>query len=447
MTARNLLVHLTLLVALVASLAACAAVAPDAAAPAGEASAGETTLVVWDIMTRPEESAILDGLIAEYETANPGIQVERTAKTLDDLKVTAALALADDEGPDIVQVNQGESDMGALVAAGLLQPLNDYAEQYDWYANFPAGLVALNSWAEDGSQMGEGNLYGLPVQAELVGVYYNKAKFAELGLEIPTTLAGFASVMDAFVAAGETPLVYGNLDGWPAIHLFSELQNAALAGREWYDDFMYTTGEVDFDVEANLAAAQMLRDWIDKGYFPDGFQGIGYDDSWQLFSSGEGAMMLTGNWLTGEFLAGPNADNIGFFLLPPMEEDGFKMSVGGTSLAFAIRNGTPNADLAAEYIDYLFSQETADGLAEAGLLPLRPVDESVLANALLADVAAAWQHLIETDGVGYYMDWVTPTMYDTITSELQALEAGAITPDEFVQNVNEDYTAFLADKQ
>jgi raffinose/stachyose/melibiose transport system substrate-binding protein len=447
MTPRNLLVHLTLLVALVVSLAACAAVAPQAAAPADEAVEGEVTLVVWDIMARPEESAILDGLVTQYEAANPGVKVERSAKTLDDLKVTAALALADENGPDIVQVNQGESDMGALVAAGLLLPLDDYAEQYGWYDNFPSGLVALNSWTEDGSQMGEGNLYGLPTQAEVVGVYYNRAKFDELGLEIPTTMAEFEAVMDALAAAGETPLVYGNLDGWPAIHLYSELQNAILGEREWYDNFMYLTGEVDFDTPENLAAAQLLRDWIDKGYFPDGFQGIGYDDSWQLFSSGVGGMMLTGNWLTGEFLAGPNADNIGFFLLPPMEEDGYKMSVGGTSLAFAIRNGTTKADLAAEYIDYLFSQETADGLAESGLLPLRPVDESVLTHALLADVADAWQHLIEIDGVGYYMDWVTPTMYDTITSELQALEAGAISPEEFVQNVNEDYTAFLAQKQ
>lgn len=447
MSIRNLLLRLTLLTALVAGLTACAAVAPDDAAPAEEPAAAETTLVVWDIMARPEESAILDQLVADYEAANPGVTVERSAKTLDDLKVTAALALSQEDGPDIVQVNQGQSDMGALVEAGLLLPLNDYAEQYGWYENFPGGLVALNSWTEDGSQMGEGDLYGLPIQAEVVGVFYNKVKFQELGLEIPSTFSEFEDVMQQLADAGETPLVFGNLDGWPAIHLFGEVQNAQLGSRAWYDDFMFTTGEVDFDVEANVAAARKLQEWVDKGYLSDGFEGIGYDDSWQLFSSGEGGMMLTGNWITSEFLAGPNAQNIGFFLLPPMEEDGFKLSVGGSGLAFAIRGDTPNADLAAEYIDYLFSQETADSMAEAGLLPLRPVDETLLTDEMLADVAAGWQHLNETDGVGYYMDWVTPTMYDTITSELQALLAGQTTPEEFVQNVNADYTEFLATKQ
>ena len=64
---------------------------------------GETTLVVWDVMTRPEENAILDKLIADYEAANPGVTVLREAKSFDDLKTTAALALSNPDGPDIVQ--------------------------------------------------------------------------------------------------------------------------------------------------------------------------------------------------------------------------------------------------------------------------------------------------------------------------------------------------------
>lgn len=405
-----------------------------------------TTLVVWDVMTRPEENAIVDNILADYQAAHPNVTVQREAKNFDDLKTTASLALSSDDGPDIIQINQGESDMGALAAAGLLTPLNDYAEKYGWYDNFPGGLVALNSWTADGSQMGTGNLYGLPIQAEVVGVFYNKEKFEALGLDVPQSYAEFEETMAALKDAGETPLVFGNLDGWPAIHLYSELQNTALESRQWYDDFMYTTGDVTFEEPANIEAAKMLKSWVDSGYLSDGFEGIGYDDSWQLFSAGDGGMMLTGNWLTSEFLAGPNADKIGFFLLPPNEAGGYKLSVGGTGLAFAIRSGSENADLAAEYLNYLFSQETADALAEAGLLPVRPVDQSLLAGGMLGDVAKAWAHLIATDGVGYYMDWVTPTMYDTITSQLQSLMAGQITPEAFVSNVNADYAAFLAEK-
>lgn len=410
-------------------------------------SDGKNTLVVWDVMTRPEEKAIVDELIADFEAAHPGVTVEREAKNFDDLKTTAALALGSPDGPDVIQVNQGESDMGSLVQAGLLQPLNDYAEQYGWFDTFSAGLAALNSWSEDGKQMGTGNLYGLPLQAEIVGVYYRKDIFKENDLSVPTTYAEFETLMADLTAAGITPITYGGLDGWPAIHLYSEIQNAELGERGWYDAFMYTTGDVTFDHPANLAAAEGLVGWVENDFLTPGFEGIGYDDSWQLFMSGEGAMMLTGSWMSGEFAANAElGDQIGFFLVPPKADAGYKLSVGGTGLAFAIRNGSANADVAAEYLDYLYSEETANALAEAGFLPVYPIDPEVAGDGLLGDVVAAWKTANENDAVGYYMDWVTPTMYDTITAALQELMAGQITPAAFVDKVNQDYTDFLATK-
>ncbi len=410
------------------------------------AAQGNTTLVVWDNLVRPEESAIMDALIARFEEAHPGVTVARTAKSTDDLKATTALALSSPDGPDVAMVNQGQSDMGALVAAGLLEPLDDYAEQFGWFEHFPAGLASLQRWTPDGMQMGEGDFYGIPIQAELVGVYYRTDLFEQYGLSIPTTLAEFEAAMATLAEAGETPLVFGNLDAWPGIHLYSEIQNAELASREWYDQFMFTTGEVDFDIPENIAAAARLQEWIANGWLLKGFEGIGYDDAWQLFSAGTGAMLLTGSWLSGELLPGPHGADIGFFVLPALEEDGFKLTVGGTGYDFSIRAGSPNVDLAAEYINYLYSEETAQALLDAGFLPVYPVDTSTLEDGLVKDIVLGWNHLNSTDSVGYYMDWVTPTMYDTITASLQELMAGRVTPEEFVDVVNADYVAFLLEK-
>ena len=437
-------------------LAGCKGNAPTTTAPEApaqvqqdavvEGTKEETTLIVWDVMNRPEESAILDVVIANFEAAHPGVKIARESKNLDDLKVTSALALGSQDGPDVVQVNQGESDMGAMVKAGLLLPLDVYAAKYGWLDTFAEGLAALNSWSDDGAHMGEGNLYGLPLQAEIVGVYYRKDIFKQYGLSIPKTYAEFEAVMAKLAEAGIVPLVYGNLDGWPAIHLYSEIQNAELAERGWYDDFMFLRNNVSFDIPANKAAAEKLTGWVENGYLTPGFEGIGYDDSWQLFLAGEGTMMLTGSWMSGEFVASEIADEIGFFLVPPVEADGYKLSVGGTGLAFAIRKSSPNADLAAEYLNYLYSEETAIALAEAGLLPVYPIDTSVIGGGLLGDIASAWVSATLDDGIGYYMDWVTPTMYDTISASLQELMAGKISADEFVAKINGDYSGFLSSK-
>jgi raffinose/stachyose/melibiose transport system substrate-binding protein len=209
---------------------------------------------------------------------------------------------------------------------------------------------------------------------------------------------------------------------------------------------MYLTGSVNFDVPANLEAARGLQGWVEKGYLTDGFEGIGYDDSWQLFSAGEGAMMLTGSWMSADLLAGPNGENIGFFPIPPKTEDGFKLSVGGTGYGFAIRSTSSQPELAAEYINYLYSEETARQMLDAGFFPVYPLDTSGLDDGLVKDIAQAWVSLNETDSIGYYMDWVTPTMYDTITASLQELMAGQITPEQFVTQVNDDYVKFLKEK-
>jgi raffinose/stachyose/melibiose transport system substrate-binding protein len=52
----------------------------------------------------------------------------------------------------------------------------------------------------------------------------------------------------------------------------------------------------------------------------------------------------------------------------------------------------------------------------------------------------------QTDAVGHYLDWATPTFYDTLTASLQELMAKEITPEEFVQKLEADHAAFLAEK-
>ncbi len=423
--------------------------APQPAEPTEKpaaAQAEEITLKVWDIFVRSEENAIMQKLVDDFQAKHPNVKVVREAKNLDDLKVSTSLALSGDDGPDIVMVNQGESDMGALVKAGLLLPLDDYAKQYGWLDKYPAALARLNRWKPDGSQMGEGNLYGISIQGELVGVFYRKDIFEKEGLSIPKTFDEFEAILAKLKEKGETPIVFGNLDQWPAIHIYSELQNVYQASREWYDEFMYTSGKVDFDTPENLQAAQKLVEWADKGYFLENFAGVGYDDSWQLFSNGTGVMVLSGSWLGTELLGGPNADKMGLFLLPPLKEGGFKLAVGGQGIAFAINAKTPYKDLAAEYINYLFSEETAKSLLQQGSLPVYPLDTSFLQEGLTKDIVDAWKQLNETNAIGYYMDWVTPTMYDTITSSLQSLLGKQITPQEFIAKVNDDYTAFLKEK-
>jgi raffinose/stachyose/melibiose transport system substrate-binding protein len=67
----------------------------------------------------------------------------------------------------------------------------------------------------------------------------------------------------------------------------------------------------------------------------------------------------------------------------------------------------------------------------------------VEAGTLYADIVAAWQHILSTDTAGHYLDWASPTFYDTIVAGLTDLMGLNITPEEFVQQMQDDYGAFI----
>ncbi len=424
-------------------LSACT---PTAQPTATQAPVEEVTLVVWDQFYRDVESQVMDTLNAEFEAAHPGVKIERVVKTLDDLKVTLKLALSESNGPDVAQVNQGRSDMGAMVQADLLLPLNDYAAKYKWGERFSSSVASRNSFTPDGRTFGEGNLYGVSPTAEVVGVYYNKGIFEANGWTVPTTFDEFEKLLADIKAKGITPISFGSLDGWNAIHEWSAVQHL-LVSLDYINNFVYGVNNATFDTPENQQAAAIMQDWVEKGYFSEGFPGVGYDDSNKLFKAGEGAMTITGSWLAGE-LINDTDQKFGFFLLPGNPGQ-TRLAIGGVGIPFAIRKTTTHADLAAEYLDWMVSPRAAQLWAEAGMMPAMSIPDgtNVEAGSLFADTLTAWDTINKENAVGHYIDWATPTFYDTIVAELQKVFGGETDPAAFTAAVQADYAKFLSENK
>jgi len=429
-----------LLVALL--LAGCGAdvvASQPAAVLSPETPAAKTvTLTVWDQFERDTERAVMDKLNAEFEAAHPGVEISRLVMSFEDLKTSVGSALRDPNGPDIVQINQG-ADMQAAVRSGLLLSLAPYLSQYAWEEDFSASIMARNSFTADGSQFGAGNLYGVSPTAEVVGVYYNKGKFEELGLAIPKTFAEFEALLAKAKAAGETPIVLGNAEQWPGIQIFSAIEHVFLPDRAWLDGFVYGRNAVSFEMAANIQAAAEIQEWVRAGYFSGGFSEVAYEDSWKQFADGQGVMMLTGSWLSAELVRN-GGERFGFFLLPPLQEADGPLAIGGVGVPFSIRSATGNADLAAEYLDWMISPHAGELWLQKGLLPAVPVHASKIpTGTLLGDIVSAYESLSIADGVGHYIDWAGPTMYQLLGSSVEGVMSLETTPEEFVATVQAEY--------
>jgi raffinose/stachyose/melibiose transport system substrate-binding protein len=439
----------------VATLAAAACTpggsTQQASAPPAPASTGVTatqpiTITVWD-QEYGQVGRVWDKLNAEFEQEYPNVTVKRVKRDFGELKTLLKLAISGPNPPDVVEVNQGWPDMGQLVKAGLLLPLDNYAQAYGWNDRVSENVLSVSSWSPDGKQFGAGSLFGYTTMGEIIGVYYNKEMLADLGLTVPTTFDEFERALGVAKQAGEIPIQFGNNDAFPGIHEYAVIQDQ-MATVDDLTAFIFglNGSELSFDTAANVQAATTLQDWAASGYFTPGFAGGGYQDAVNNFAKGEGLFMITGNWIVAD-LGADNRD-FGFFVMPPREAGGPPVSTGGAGFPLSITAGSENPDAAAAYIDWMTNDHASDLLLPTGQLPLSAgaATSSVQDGTVLADVLNASSVVTESNGIVPYEDWATPTFYDTLTAAIQELMVSRITPQEFVSKVQQDYADFQSSR-
>lgn len=440
------------LAALVAvSLAACA---PGPSSPAGGGASAslapvstavptdKTTLTVWDQNTDGGISEAQDQLNKAFMKKYPNVTVNRVSRSFSDLKTTLKLALSGDNPPDVVQANQGYPDMGAFVKAGYLRPMSDYAKLYGWDSYYPSSLLKLNSFSADGKTWQGDNLYGVSQTGELVGVYYNAAVLRKAGVnEPPTTIDELTADMAKVKAAGTLPLSYGDVEKSPGIHLYGVVLSA-LAGAQSVTDLV--GGKSGAWTDANpVKAAQTITDWQSKGYITPGANGVSRDDAVATFGKGGSAFLITGTWYQATLEKAPAASDLRFTALTPSGSS-TPVTMGGEGLAWAITSKAKKPDVAAAYIDFITDEAASKVLVQTGNLPtVVPAGDSPKEATIAGDITTRYQAISKSNGITPYLDYATPTFYDTLTAGMQDLVAGQASPQQFTEKIQADYGEFV----
>lgn len=417
----------------------------DEATPAGDvntdiASLGDIELVVWDQEIRGSQNDSLEALNAAFMEKYPNVTIERVSQSNDDLQQQIALALSGNDVPDVMQVNNARGDMGQYVAASQLVDLQPYAEAYGWEDRFGESVLSKMRYSEDGTTFGEGNLYGLPQTGEVVGIFYSKSKLDQLGLELPQTWDEYFAALDAAKAAGEQPMVLGNIEQWPALHVFGPLQANYVPSDDIVALGMGNEGATWLD-DGNKQAMEQFAKWGTEGYFGSSPNGTDYDPAWSDFTKGTGVFLPAGNWL-GADMEAVMGDDLGF-MAPPPGADGTVATTGGTGIPFAIPAEAENVDAAAAYLDFITSDEAMTIIADNGGMPVNNTAELAPESGVQKDIFEAFD-AVSTEGTLLpYLDYATPTFSDTAGQGLQEVLGGQKTADEVLQAFEDDYQAFV----
>ncbi|MFM2485580.1 extracellular solute-binding protein [Celerinatantimonas yamalensis] len=400
----------------------------------------------WDIYNYPEQTAVINQAIKDFTAQHPNIKITRSVHSFEDMRIPLKLALSSGGGPQVAQVNQGGGDMGALVKQQLLVPMDSYAKHYHWTERFPPSILKSNRWSKD-LKFSQGELYGVASLGEMVGFYYNQAILDKAGISVPKTMTQLNLDMAKLKKQGVAPMMLGLLDGNAGQQMLSALWQDQIdsSHRATLDKLIYDQGGT-FHNPKLMKAAKLMQSWAKKGYFFQGFQGIGHDDAATLFQSGQSAFFISGTWYMGQFKA--NKD-IHFAALPKFAGVPHPLIEGGTDLPFSITTAAKTKaqrDAAAAFINELVSDKVANAWLQHGFLAAAVAKNAKLPadNPLLGDVYRVWVTVNQSNALGHYIDWATPTMLTTINQSVQKLMGGRMTPKQLTDVLDKDYQKYLA---
>lgn len=393
------------------------------------------TLKVWNITESPEYIQLMEKLSAKFEGAQPGVTVEFTPYRFADMQQTWPLAIDSDTGPDVAYIGSGGPFMVASAKAGKLLDMLPYAKEAGWQENMDWALVEIYN------DLG-GPVCGVPYEYADVGAYYNKDLFQQLGLQVPKTWEEFEKLLATLKANGHTPFAVGGLDSWPLGHYFTLLVHLTTA-YEPIHDIWTLQPDGDNTAEGFVQAMTIVKDWADKGYFNQDPLAVSMADALDLFVTGKTAMMIAGTWNTADIVA--NADfEAGYFPVPMVDASLPWRSMLGPNNFWVIPKSSKVAEVALAYVDYMLSQEAAEGMWELGMIPMYKFAQAPQATSgLQLDIYQAAQVVAP----GHYIWQNNHEVQAEVDNAVARVVAGEQTPAEALASVQELYEKAVAEKQ
>ena len=400
----------------------------------------ETVVTQWDQFSQSGISAAgpaMDELISTCASALGGSSVLRTIAPSIGIRDSYRLAVSAGKTPDLAYTWPAASVLAGYARVGALAPLDGYYEQYGW--------DHINDFYR-GRNSYKGVLYAVPMEQDLMGVYYNKALFSEHGVAIPTTYAEFQSAAETFKSAGIVPVSFGNRDRWPATNSFSLILGLT-AGKDAEESVFF--GDTPWTNHAFKLAAENFQAWANDGYFPRGFNGVGYDEANALFLSGKAAMTITGTWVLQDMIRGATKIDLGVFMMPPMA-DGIEAGTmwgEGSQWQLSASASGDTQDAAAAYLNCLLDDEAKQvWVQKANTVVIGTTPEELAKWGADPVVQEFFTAGLATSESNFY-DLHT-TLPESVTQvlypELQRLVGGEVTADEFLTNMQAAWELAIA---
>jgi raffinose/stachyose/melibiose transport system substrate-binding protein len=384
----------------------------------------------WHISTADAHKAAFQAKADAFVALHPEVEIEITVLENAAFKTKLATAMQSGDPPDVFQ-SWGGGVLYQYAEAGLVKDITADLAKDGWGDNFlpaPLGLYANN-----------GANYGVPWNVGMVGVWYNKALFAQAAIEsTPTTWTEYLDTVGKLKAAGITPITVGEMEKWPG-HFYWVYLAIRAGGKAAFDAAYTRTGS--FTDAPFVEAGTRLKELVDLQPFQEGFLGTSYPDASAIIANGKAAMELMGQWSPA--VQKDNAENktglgddLGYFTFPTLADGaGNPTDALGGCDGYAIGKNAP--DSAIEFVRYLLSLEVQTDLAGQGIAVL-PVIKGAEAAITDPNLTAVKDALAQATYLQLYYDqFLPPAVGAVVNDATQAIFAGTASPEDAAQMIED----------
>jgi multiple sugar transport system substrate-binding protein len=322
------------------------------------AFAQDKRVVTWNADYDPIPLAAAEAMIADFEAANPEIDVVLTNFDHEAYKNAIRNFLTADP-PDLANW-YAANRMRPFVEAGLFADISDL-----WASEGLTDALAssLPSMTIDGKQ------WGIPYTYYQWGIYYNRDAYAAAGVTPPgpegVTWADFLANCEKFKAAEIDCVTTGSSALWPVAGIFDYL-SLRTNGYQFHSDL--AAGKISWtspEARAVFAEFAKLQPFVTENH-----AAIDWQDAAAIFVQNKAAHYVMGNFAVGVFKeGGMTNDNLGFMVFPEITAGVARAEEAPTD-TIHLTSGAKNPEDAKKFLAYMASAEAQSKWnAAVGQLP------------------------------------------------------------------------------
>lgn len=329
------------------------------AVPALAAAQPSKTLVFWHYWT--DDQTFLDEMAQRYQMeTNVKVDFQLFSPTGRDYWSKVQTAAQANRLPDILGTTDDPELLARYVKAGKIVDLTQEmrANQHAWeYSFFPRTVNALYFPKYNIYGVLPDRIWGVPLSAMNIQVFYNRELFQKAGLDPDQPPATW----DAFIQAGQTlrkagvdPLVCGFGDLW-LNQTFFRIYAWPILGQDKIRSLY--VGELPYTAPECRQVLDCFLELRDQKFLYPGAASLNNKEAEIIFSRGRAAMMINGSWGVNVLKQMNPELKFGVMSFPPPRAAAYPMYVvGGLGRAALVTANSKHPKEAIKFLRWLTAQ-------------------------------------------------------------------------------------------